>query len=114
MTAFQQYVDLTRILQEENEEFVRKVVEFMQKNISIGYVSKLVKKYTNVPWDTLPANEITDVLVKEGLLYKEYQYCGRDDTHGCLIFMPRGGYLPGSVKPESIINAPEVSQEKDT
>lgn len=110
MTAFQQYVDLTRMLQEENEEFVRKVVAFMQKNISISYVHKLVKQYTNVSWDLLPANEIEDILKREGLLTKEYHYCGRDSVNGCLIFMPRGGYLAGSVDPASIINAPEEKE----
>lgn len=113
MTAFQQYVDLDRILREQNEQLVKEVVELMQKNISISYVSRIAKKFTNVRWDHLPADQLVEYLRTEGLLRDDYQYCGRDDVNGCLIFMPRGGFLAGSVNPASIINAPKEKEEEN-
>lgn len=106
MTAFQQYVDLARILQEQNDEMMVEAARLMQKNISIGYVSKLVSKHTNVDWHLLPAHEVANYLRLEGLIAGNYNYYGRDDTHGCLIFMP-SGYLAGSVDPATIINNTE-------
>lgn len=111
MTAFQQYIDLDRILQEQNDVMMAEIVALMQKNISIGYVSKLVSKHTNVEWRLIPAHEIAEYLRREGLIADNYNYYGRDDTQGCLIFMP-SGYLAGSVTPGSIIDGPPTASDE--